>query len=92
MDNWDKKTEADWDGITERRHRPHEYDFRVIIREELTPIQRRQDEMRKAQIEIEKKIGDWESGARWFRVFIVGTVSLITAGAAVWEWMRTHVK
>lgn len=82
----------EWDGVTERRSRPHEYELRTIIREELTPIQRQQAEMRKAQIEIEKKINEWEIGAKLFRMFIIGTVGLVTAGTALWEWMRAHIK
>ena len=81
----------EWDGI-ERRQRPHEYELRAIIREEMTPIQRQQIEMRQAQIDIEKKIGDWEAGARWFRIFIIGTVSVITALAGLYEWLRHHIK
>ena len=82
---------SDWDG-EERRAMPHEYDMRTIIRDELRPIQYQQAEMRKEQAEIRAKINDWESGARWFRVFIIGTVSLVSMGAALWEWARAHVK
>jgi hypothetical protein len=82
----------EWDGITERRGRPHEYELRNIIREELTPIQRQQQEMRHAQIEIQDKIKEWELGAKWFRVFIIGTVGLVTTAAAIYEWLRTHVR
>ena len=82
---------AEWDGI-ERRNRPHEYELRSIIREELTPIQRQQQEMRKAQIDIQDKIKEWELGAKWFRLFIIGTVSVVTLAAGAFEWIRTHIK
>lgn len=82
---------ADWEG-EERRQLPHEYQLRSIIREELTPIQRQQAEMRQAQLQVERKINEWELGAKWFRIFIVGTVGIVATAAGIWEWMRTHLR
>lgn len=79
---------GEWDGKERRTYN----EMREVIREELKPIQHRQQEMREAQIEIERKIQDWESGAKWFRAFILGSVGLFTAGVAVWEWVKEHVK
>lgn len=81
----------DWSG-EERRVVPYEYDFRKVIRDELRPIQEKQEELFKAQTKIERKISDWESGAKWFRVFIISTVGLASMGAAAWEWAKAHVK
>lgn len=79
---------AEWDGKDRRNYS----DLREVVRDELMPIKEQQAEMRRAQIIIEKKIGEWESGARWFRVFIIGTVSLVTAAAAAYEWLKDHIK
>lgn len=79
---------AEWDGKERRTYS----ELREVVREELTPLQRKQDEMRKAQIKIEDKIAEWESGARWFRVFIIGTVGLVTAAATAYEWLKEHIK
>lgn len=87
----DQEMSDEWQG-DERRTMPHEYQLREIIRDELRPVRYEQAELRKQQAEISSKIADWESGAKWFRVFIIGTVSLITMGATAWEWMRGHVK
>jgi hypothetical protein len=81
----------EWDGI-ERRNKPHEYELRSIIREELTTIERQQIEMRKAQIGIEKKITEWEIAAKLFRYFVIGTVSVVTVFAGAVEWLRAHIK
>lgn len=75
----------EWDGITERRGRPHEYELRNIIREEIEPIKRNQET-------IQEKIKEWELGAKWFRIFIIGTVGLVTMLAGIYEWMRTHIR
>lgn len=79
---------AEWDGKERRGYT----ELREVVREELAPIQQKQDEMRKAQIKIEDKIGEWESGVRWFRVFVIGTVSLVTMAAAAYEWLKGHIK
>lgn len=75
---------SEWDGH-ERRNKPHEYELRSIIREEIEPLKRNQEV-------IQDKIKEWELGARWLRIFIIGTVSLVTAFAAMYEWMKDHVK
>lgn len=75
---------GEWDGI-ERRGKPHEYEFRQIIREEIQPL-------KDNQADIQEKIREWELGARWFRLFIIGTVGLVTMLAGVYEWMRHHLK
>ena len=82
---------AEWDGI-ERRNRPHEYDLRSIIREELTTIERQQIEMRQAQINIERKVTEWELAAKWFRIFVVSTVAVASVIVGIWEWARTHIR
>jgi hypothetical protein len=86
-----REPRQEWDGI-ERRTKPHEYELRSIIREELTPIQRQQQEMRKAQIDIQDKIREWELGAKWFRYFIMGTVGIVTVAAGAYEWLKDHLK
>lgn len=60
-------------------------EIREIIREEIKPLQDNQEA-------IKAKIAEWESGARWFRVFIIGTVSLVTAAAALYEWIKDHIR
>ena len=75
---------GDWDG-TERRSKPHEYEFRRILREEIEPL-------RETQRELERKINEWELAARWFRIFIIGTVGLVTAAAGAYEWLKHHLK
>jgi hypothetical protein len=74
----------EWDGI-ERRNKPHEYEFRRILREEIEPV-------RETQRELERKIAEWELAAKWFRVFIIGTVGLVTALVGIYEWLRVHLK
>jgi hypothetical protein len=81
----------EWQG-EERRTMPHEYQLREIIRDELRPIRYQQEQLRKEQAEITTKILEWELGAKWFRVFIIATVGLVTTGAAVYEWLRAHIK
>lgn len=75
----------EWDGVTERRNRPHEYEFRKILREEIEPV-------RNTQRELERKIAEWELAAKWFRLFIIGTVGLVTMAVGVYEWLRVHLK
>lgn len=81
----------EWEG-EERRTKPHEYELREIIRDELRPMKYQQEQIRKEQTAISEKIHEWEIGAKWFRVFIIGTVGLVTGGATLWEWLRSHVK
>ena len=76
--------ENEWDG-RERRNKPHEYEFRRILREEIEPI-------RATQREMERKILEWELAARWFRIFIIGTVAVVTTLVGVYEWIRLHLK
>jgi hypothetical protein len=87
----DSRMSDDWSG-EERRTRLYDYEFRAVIREELQPIQQKQYEMREAQLKLEQKVTEWEMGAKWFRIFIIGTVSFITVAAGAWEWIRTHIK
>jgi len=75
---------SEWDG-EERRNKPHEYEFRRILKEELEPIQAN-------QAEIQEKIREWELAAKWFRIFVIGTVTLITMIAGAYEWMRHHLR
>jgi len=83
---------TDWDG-EERRKPQADYSFvREIIRDELMTIKYQQDKLLREHSEIAQKIQNWEAGAKWFRVFIIGTVGIVTATAAAWEWMREHVK
>jgi hypothetical protein len=81
----------EWQG-EERRTMPHEYQLREIIRDELRPVRHQQEQLRKEQAEITTKIMEWELGAKWFRIFIIGTVGLISMGAAAWEWARGHIR
>lgn len=74
----------EWDG-KERRGKPHEYEFRSIIREELEPIRQKQEE-------IDDKITEWELAAKWFRMFIIGTVTLVGMIAGAYEWVRHHLR
>jgi len=82
---------SEWDG-DERRRTPHEYELRTIIRDELRDIRTQQLEMREAQQQIEQKIRDWETGASWFRAFVISAVGTVAALAAAWEWMRENLK
>jgi hypothetical protein len=86
-----REPRAEWDGI-ERRTKPHEYELRSIIREELTTIERQQIEMRQAQINIERKVTEWELAAKWFRIFVVATVAGASVLVGIWEWARTHIR
>lgn len=72
---------AEWDGKERRGYA----ELREVVREEIEPL-------RKNQELIQAKIAEWESGARWFRVFIIGTVSIVTAAAAAYEWLKDHIK
>ena len=74
----------DWDGV-ERRNKPHEYEFRRILREEIEPI-------RKTQRDLERKVAEWELAAKWFRVFILGTVGFVAMLAGVYEWVRHNLR
>jgi hypothetical protein len=74
----------EWDG-RERRNRPHEYEFRNIIREEIEPL-------RETQRRLESKISEWELAAKWFRLFIIGTVTFIGLVAGAYEWLKDHLK
>ena len=74
----------EWDE-RERRNKPHEYEFRSIIREEIEPI-------RETQRRLEAKVNEWELAARWFRVFIIGTVAVVSALIGAYEWLRVHLK
>lgn len=74
----------EWDG-TDRRKKPHEYEFRAIIREELEPIRQKQEE-------IDDKITEWELAAKWFRMFIIGTVTLVGMVAGAYEWVKHHLR
>lgn len=74
----------EWDGH-ERRNRPHEYEFRTIIREEIEPL-------RETQRRLEAKVSEWELAARWFRIFIIGTVSVVGMLAGAYEWLRHHLR
>lgn len=71
----------EWKGQERRSYA----EIREIIREEIKPLQDNQET-------IKAKIAEWESGARWFRVFIIGTVSVVTLAAGAFEWLRTHLK
>lgn len=81
----------DWNG-EERRVNSAELQLREIIRDELRPVRHQQEQLRKEQAEITTKIMEWELGAKWFRIFIIGTVGLISMGAAAWEWARGHIR
>lgn len=72
---------AEWDGKERRGYA----ELREVVREEIEPL-------RKNQELIQAKIAEWESGARWFQVFIIGTVSIVTAAAAAYEWLKDHIK
>ena len=74
----------EWNG-EERRNKPYEYQFRQIIREEIEPI-------RETQRRLEAKITEWELAARWFRLFIIGTVAVVSALIGAYEWLRVHLK
>ena len=70
-----------WNGQERRNYA----EIREIIREEIKPLQDNQET-------IKAKIAEWESGARWFRVFIIGTVSVVTMAAGIYEWLKDHLK
>ena len=72
---------AEWDDKERRGYA----ELREVVREEIEPL-------RKNQELIQAKITEWETGARWFRVFIIGTVSLVTMAAAAYEWLKDHIK
>lgn len=74
----------EWDGI-DRRKKPYEYELRSIIREELKPVRDKQEE-------IEAKITEWELAAKWFRLFILGTVACVGTLIGVYEWVKDHLK
>lgn len=74
----------DWDGV-DRRIKPHEYELRSIIREEMAPI-------KKNQADIQRKIAEWELGAQWFRKFVMGTVAIVGFAAAAYEWLKEHLR
>lgn len=74
----------EWDG-QERRTKPHEYEFRRILREEIEPL-------REAQYELERKVTEWELAAKWFRAFILGTVGIAASVVAAYEWVKDHLK
>lgn len=73
-----------WDG-EEHRGRPHEYESRQILREEIESI-------RETQRRLEAKVSEWELAAKWFRIFIIGTVAVVTTLAGLYEWIRLHLK
>lgn len=75
---------GEWDGV-DRRKKPHDYELRGIIREELASIKEKQDE-------IEDKINEWELVAKWFRMFILGTVAFVGTLIGVYEWVKDHLK
>ena len=72
---------AEWDGKERRGYA----ELREVVREEIEPL-------RKNQETIQAKISEWESGARWFRVFIIGTVGLVTMAVSAYEWLKDHIK
>jgi hypothetical protein len=72
---------SEWDGKERRGYA----ELREVIREEIEPL-------RKAQTDIERKIADWENGAKWFRHFVLGTVTLITLAAGAYEWLKAHLR
>ena len=78
----------EWGGRERRTYS----ELREVVRDELKPIRQRQDEMREAQIEIERKITEWETAAKWFRIFVLGTVALVAALVKMYEWMADHLK
>lgn len=79
---------GEWDGKERRTYS----ELREVVRDELKPIRQKQDEMREAQMEIERKITEWETVAKWFRIFVLGTVALVAALVKMYEWMADHLK
>lgn len=78
----------DWDG-KERRHMPHEYEFRQILREELD----RRDLKIDARIRpVEEKLDLILHTAGAVKWTILVVVSVITSLAGGYEWLQKHFK
>ena len=78
----------EWDG-DERRRRPHEYEFRQVLREELD----RRDERIDARLApVEEKLDVILTTAAAVKWTVLVVVSAIGTLAAVYEWLQKHLK
>ena len=78
----------DWDGI-ERRARPHEYEFRAILREELDRRDIKLDARIKPMEEKLDLIMHTSAAVKWTVLVIVSAIGTL---AGIYEWMQRHIK
>ena len=78
----------EWDGI-ERRNKPHEYEFRSILREELDRRDLRMDARIKPMEEKLDLIMHTAGAVKWT---ILVVVSVIGTVAGMYEWLQRHIK
>lgn len=64
----------------------------IVLEENQTKFEEKQDTFAKTQVTFQKKINDWELTADIFRRFVIGTTMLLGTLAAAWEWFKEHIR